>query len=141
MASTISMTATGQRPIDVVRSDYAAFADRDIPRQLDLVADDVVWGEPDNDLIPSAGTRRGGSGVPEWLEIGRATEDLLSLEPRQLIAGGETVVVVGQTRVRARSTGRDYGTDFVHLVTVRDGTIASFQEFFDTFVAAEAFRT
>jgi ketosteroid isomerase-like protein len=33
-----------------------------------------------------------------------------------------------------------YETDFVHLVTFRDGKIARFQEFFDTYAASEAFR-
>ena len=30
--------------------------------------------------------------------------------------------------------------DFVHLVTFKDGRVVKFQEFFDTFAAAEAFR-
>ena len=30
--------------------------------------------------------------------------------------------------------------DFVHLVTFKDALIVRFQEFFDTFAAAEAFR-
>ena len=34
-----------------------------------------------------------------------------------------------------------YKTDFVHVVTFRDGKIARFQEFFDTYVAGEAFRS
>jgi uncharacterized protein len=129
------------RPLEVVKAAYAAFAARDVPRLLELLADDVTWGEPDNAAIPSAGTHHGHRGVLEWLRIGQATEDILSFEPRRFIGQGDAVAVVGHTRVRARPTGRTYETDFVHLVTVRDGKVASFQEFFDTFVAAEAFRS
>jgi ketosteroid isomerase-like protein len=39
-----------------------------------------------------------------------------------------------------RSTGKVYETDFVHLIDLRNGRVARFQEFFDTYAAAEAFR-
>jgi ketosteroid isomerase-like protein len=32
-----------------------------------------------------------------------------------------------------------YDMDFVHLVEVRDGRVVRFQEFFDTWTAAQAF--
>ena len=51
------------------------------------------------------------------------------------------MAVVGHTTCRARPTGRIYETDFVYLITFRKGTVARFQEFFDTFAAAEAFRS
>ena len=44
------------------------------------------------------------------------------------------------TVVLARPTGRTYAMDFVHLVTVVDGKVRRFREFFDTWAAAEAFR-
>jgi ketosteroid isomerase-like protein len=47
---------------------------------------------------------------------------------------------VGHTRCRVKSTAKMYETDFVHVVTFKQGQIARFQEFFDTFAAAEAFR-
>jgi ketosteroid isomerase-like protein len=40
----------------------------------------------------------------------------------------------------ARPAGRIYESDFVHLVTFKDGKIVRFQEFFDTYLAGEAFR-
>ena len=41
----------------------------------------------------------------------------------------------------ARATGRIYESDFVHVVTFKDGKVARFQEFFDTYLAGEAFRS
>ncbi|HEX7472611.1 MAG TPA: nuclear transport factor 2 family protein [Candidatus Limnocylindrales bacterium] len=124
----------------VVEAAYRAFGARDVDALLGLLDPDVAWGEPDNPLIPSAGTRHGIVGVVEWLRIGRATETILALEPQRFLAEGDTVAVIGRTKVRAMPTGREYETDFIHLVQVRDGRIVRFQEFFDTFVAAEAFR-
>jgi ketosteroid isomerase-like protein len=129
-----------QQSLTVVEAAYRAFGSRDIEGLLSFLNPDVVWGEPDNPLIPSAGTRRGIDGVLDWLRVGKETETILALEPRQFLAQGTTVAVIGRTKVVARPTGKAYETDFVHLVEVRDGRIVRFQEFFDTYLAAEAFR-
>lgn len=65
---------------------------------------------------------------------------MLVLEPRDFLANSSSVAVIGYTRCRVRSTGREYETDFVHLVTVESGRVQRFRKFFDTFAAAEAFR-
>jgi uncharacterized protein len=127
--------------IAAVQGLYAAFLKGDVQAILAVLSADVEWGEPDNPFNPAAGTRRGHAGFLEWLRIGKESEDVLRLEPRQFLAGGETVAVVGHTMCRAKPTGRTYDTDFVHVITFRDGTIVRFQEFFDTYAAAEAFRS
>ncbi len=129
-----------QRNIDIVQSLYRAFARRDIAGMLELVSPAVEWGEPENPHNPAGGTRHGHEGFVEWLKIGNAAEEILVLEPRQFLTGADSVAVVGFTRCRARSTKKEYETDFVHLVTITDGRVARFREFFDTFAAAEAFR-
>ena len=125
---------------EIVRQLYAAFADRDIPRMLAMLAPDVEWGEPPNPYNPSAGTRRGHAGFLEWADIGRQAEDIVVLEPRKMLVDDDSVAVVGYIRCRVIATGRIYESDFVHLVTLRDGKVARFQEFFDTYAAGEAFR-
>ena len=124
----------------VVEAAYRAFGARDIEALLALLSPDVEWGEPDNPLIPSAGTRHGIAGVVEWLQIGNQTEAILELEPQRFMVDGDTAAVIGHTKVVARPTGRTYDTAFIHLVTVADGKVVRFQEFFDTWIAAEAFR-
>jgi uncharacterized protein len=124
---------------EVVEAAYRAFAARDIPSLVGLLAPDVSWGQPDNPHIPSAGTRRGVDGVMEWLAIGAATESVELLEPRRILVDGDTAVVIGFMRVVARSTGRAYEMDFVHVIEVREGKVARFQESFDTWTAAQAF--
>ena len=127
--------------VSTVQRLYAAFGRGDIGSVIAALSPDVVWGEPDNPFNPAAGTWRGHAGFLEWASIGRQSEEILRLEPRQFIAQGDMVAVVGHTACIARPTGRSYETDFVHLVTLRGGKITRFQEFFDTYVAAEAFRS
>jgi len=129
------------RRIAAVQQLYSAFRMGNVRAILDVLTDDVEWGEPENPFNPAAGTRRGHAGFLEWLRIGRESEEVLELEPRQFLSDGETVAVVGHTKCRARPTGRAYETDFVHLITFDGERIARFQEFFDTYAAAEAFRT
>lgn len=135
--STTSRTAEN---VQLVQRVYAAFARGDIAAMLACLAPDVIWGEPDNPFNPSGGTRRGHTGFLEWIAIGRDAEDILALEPRQFLTDGDSVAVVGHTKCRAKLTGRTYETDFVHLISIKDGKVQRFQEFFDTFAAAEAFR-
>jgi hypothetical protein len=126
--------------VPLVQSLYAAFARRDIPAILAVLSPDVEWTEPDNPFNPSGGTRRGHAGFLEWARIGNDAEEVLSLEPRQFLAGDNSVAVIGHTRCRVRRSGRTYDTDFVHVITFRQGQIVRFQEFFDTWAAGEAFR-
>ncbi len=126
--------------IDVVKELYAAFARRDIQAMVACLAPDVVWCEPDNPYNPAAGVHRGHEGFLQWVQIGREAEDIEILAPTQFLSNENAVAVVGHMRCRAKKTGRVYESDFVHVVTFRDGKIVRFQEFFDTYAAGEAFR-
>lgn len=37
-------------------------------------------------------------------------------------------------------TGKIYESDFVHFFKIKDNKVGKFQEFFDTYIAGEAFR-
>lgn len=126
--------------VQVVKDLYASFGRRDMAAILAVLSLDVEWGEPENPYNPASGVRHGHAGFLEWARIGGQAEEVLALEPRQFLVSDDTVAVVGHTRCLARPTGRTYETDFVHLVTFRDGKIVRFQEFFDTYAAGEAFR-
>lgn len=132
--------ASPHENITFVQSLYDAFAIRDVPRILQALSPSVEWGEPPNPFNPAAGTHHGHEGFLAWLRKGNESEEVLVLEPRDFLANAHSVAVVGYTRCRVRATGREYETDFVHLITLKDGKVQSFREFFDTFAAAEAFR-
>ena len=126
--------------IEIVQKMYGAFATRDIDAVLGMLAADVEWTEPPNPYNPTAGSRRGHDGFLEWIEIGRRTEEILVLQPRKMLIDDDSVAVVGYLKCLVKATGKVYESDFVHLVTLRNGQVARFQEFFDTHAASEAFR-
>ncbi len=127
--------------IKIVQQLYEAFAKRNIDAILGMLSPDVEWGEPSNPYNPAGGTRHGHEGFLEWLNIGRQSEDILVLEPRKMLEDDDSVAVVGSMKCRAILTGKVYESDFVHLVTIKSGKVVRFQEFFDTYIAGEAFRT
>lgn len=126
--------------VNIVQQVYSAFGRRDITAVLAMLSPDVEWGEPANPFNPAAGTRHGHAGFLEWLRIGRESEEILVLEPRKFLTDIDSVAVAGYTKCLARPTNKSYETDFVHLFTLKDMKIVRFQEFFDTYVAGEAFR-
>ena len=135
------MTADGRGDanIETVRRMYGAFARRAIDEILPVLAADVIWSEPENPHNPAAGVRRGHAGFLEWLRVGGEAEEILALEPKHFLAGDGMVAVVGYTKCRVKATGRVYETDFVHVIAFRSGLVVRFQEFFDTYAAADAF--
>jgi uncharacterized protein len=126
--------------IEITQRLYAAFASRNIPGILELLAEDIEWGEPENPFNPAGGTRHGHAGFLEWLDIGKNAEEILVLAPGKMLTDVDSVGVVGSMKCRALSTGKTYESDFVHVITIKDGKVTKFQEFFDTYIAGEAFR-
>jgi uncharacterized protein len=126
--------------IVIVKQLYSAFMKKDIPAILGLLSDDVEWGEPENPYNPAGGTRTGHAGFMEWINIGKEAEDILVLEPKQFLTDDDSVAVTGYMKCLAKPTGKVYESDFVHLVKIKDHKIQKFQEFFDTYIAGEAFR-
>ena len=57
-----------------------------------------------------------------------------------MLTDDDSVAVVGYMKCLAIPTGKTYESDFVHLVTIKGGKVTKFQEFFDTYIAGEAFR-
>jgi len=126
--------------IAFVQALYEAFAKRDVARILSSLGSTVEWCEPSNPYNPAGGTRHGHEGFLEWLRVGNEAEEVLALEPREFLANLDSVAVVGHTTCRVRSTGKVYETEFVHLISLKEGKVVRFREFFDTFAAAAAFR-
>lgn len=135
-----SAPATAGAYIQIVLRLYDALRQGDVSDMLALLGPDVEWSEPANPFNPASGVHRGEAGLREWLRLRHESEEILVLQPRQILSSPDSVAVVGHSTCRARSTGRTYETDFVHVATIRDGKVVRFQQFFDTFAAAEAFR-
>lgn len=129
-----------QDNIAVVRRGYEAFQKGDIESLLALLADDIEWETPEVEGIPYGGLQRGKKGVAEFFRQLGESEEILSFEPKEFIAQGEKVVVIGEYRARVRATGQTGESPWIHVMTVRDGKLARFFELYDTAAAQRAHR-
>ena len=138
---TNNILANNINNLTIVQNVYVAFRQRDFSSILDVLSDKVEWKEPSNPFNPAGGSRYGHSGFLEWLNIGRNSEEILILEPKEFLTDDNSVAVVGFTKCLVKHTNKSYETDFVHLFTLKENKIIRFQEFFDTYIAGEAFRS
>ena len=122
----------------IVQEGYAAFARSDIQGLLALLADDVEWIIP-NSGGPLGGTYRGHAGVAAFFQKLAGEADILAFEPREFVAQGDRVLVVGWERVKVKSTSRTAELHWVMAFTVRDGKVTHFQEYTDTLAIAGAY--
>lgn len=129
-----------QNNIRLVQTLYAHFLNREIDKILALLDEEVAWGEPENPYNPAGGTRYGHAGFLEWVNIGKNAEEILELVPQKFLTDADSVAVFGHMKCKAIATGKIYESDFVHLIIVKNNKIIQFQEFFDTYLAGEAFR-
>jgi ketosteroid isomerase-like protein len=122
--------------IQTVKDFFAAIGRGDREALLALVAEDIEWIIPGKDW-PLAGTHRGHAGLADLLETAsRAIET--STKPREFVAQGERVLVVGFARGRIKATGKTFEDDWIFAITVRDGRLTKIREYVDTQALARA---
>jgi uncharacterized protein len=95
---------------------------------------------PEIENVPFAGKRRGRGAVGEFFSTLASLQDARSFEPREFIAQGDKVVVLGHYVWQVKANERTYESDFAHVFTVRGGQIVAFHEYTDSAAAAKAFR-
>jgi ketosteroid isomerase-like protein len=125
-----------EKNIQTVKDFFAAIGRGDREALLALVAEDIEWIIPGEDW-PLAGTRHGHAGLADLLET--ASKSIkTSTEPREFVAQGDRVFVVGVATGKIKATNNPYKDDWVFAITVRDGKLRSIREYVDTQALAQA---
>jgi uncharacterized protein len=126
----------------VVRELFQAFGRGDIPGVLSLLSEDVVWTIPGRpDAIPYAGVRRGHAGATEFFAALGGAVEFEAFEPREFVAQGDKVVVLGFERGRVRATGKTFDNPWALVFTLGGGRVTEFRSYEDTAALAAAFGT
>jgi uncharacterized protein len=128
-----------QANVELIQTAFECFGRGDVAGVLATLADDVEWYVATVENVPYTGTRHGKAGAGEFFQLMAEAEDTLKFEPREFVAQGDMVVVLGHYEARAKSTGRQFATYFVQFFTVQNGKITRFREFTDTAAEANAF--
>ena len=122
----------------IVEQAYNNFKSGDIEALLNLMSDDIAWTLPEMEGVPFAGARTGRVSVGEFFQSVGASQDVVTFEPRELIAEGDRVIALGSYSWRVKSNNREFTSDFAHAWTIRDGKAIAFQEYMDTAACRDA---
>jgi ketosteroid isomerase-like protein len=125
-----------EQNVQTVKDFFAAIGRGDKQRLLSLIAEDIEWIIPGEDW-PLAGTHRGHAGLADVLQKASKTMET-STEPREYVAQGDRVLVVGVATGKIKATNKPFKDDWVFDITVRNGKLTNIREYVDTQALARA---
>lgn len=120
--------------VELVRDWYAALARGDVSAALDAMDPDIEWREAEgNPYQPSGEPWHGRDAVVQNLFVRLGTEwDGFTVTPGEFHDAGPVVVVEARYTGTYKDTGKSLDAQVCHVWKVRDGKLASFQQFVDT---------
>ena len=127
-----------EKNVQTVKDFFAAIGRGDREALLALVAEGIEWIIPGEDW-PLAGTRHGHAGLADLLETASKSIET-STEPREFVAQGDRVLVVGVATGKIKATNKPFKDDWVFDITVRNGKVTKIREYIDTQALARASR-
>jgi ketosteroid isomerase-like protein len=116
-------------PVQIVKDFFAAMGRGDMQALLALSAEDIEWLIPGEDW-PLAGTYRGHAGLTNLLQKSEMLKT--STEPREFVAQGDRVLVIGFAKGKVIATNRAFVDDWVFAITVQNGKLRTIREYIDT---------
>jgi ketosteroid isomerase-like protein len=122
--------------VQTVKEFFAAIGRGDREGLLALAAEDIEWIIPGEDW-PLAGTYRGHAGLADLLQTASRSIET-STEPREFVAQGDRVLVVGFAKGKIKATNKTFEDDWIFAITVRGGRLTRIREYIDTQALARA---
>jgi ketosteroid isomerase-like protein len=126
-----------EKNVQTVKDFFAAIGRGDREGVLALVAEDIEWIIPGEDW-PLAGAHRGRAGLADVLQKASEEVETTYPEPREFVAQGDRVLVVGVATGKIKVTNKPFKDDWVFDMTVRDGKVTKIREYIDTQALARA---
>jgi uncharacterized protein len=127
-----------QENVQIAKDTFAAIGRGDMQGLLALSAEGIEWIIPGE--WPLAGTHRGHAGVADLFQKASEMVEISFLEPREFVAQGDRVLVVGFSRGRVKATNRTFEDHWVFAFTVRNGKVTNIREYIDTLALARGFE-
>jgi ketosteroid isomerase-like protein len=125
-----------EKNVQTVKDFFAAIGRGDRGGLLALVAEDMEWIIPGEDW-PLAGTRRGHAGLADLLETASKTMET-STEPREYVAQGDRVMVVGVATGKIKVTISRSTTTGSSPSPFETARVTKIREYIDTQALARA---
>jgi ketosteroid isomerase-like protein len=121
-----------QANVRVVEGMFSALRRGDITGVLDRLSDDIEWRIAAPSELPYAGIHRGRDEVSKFFQTFGQAAEFEAFEPREYLAKGDRVVVLGHERQRIKASGQVIETDWAMVFSLRNGRITRFRNFVDS---------
>ncbi|MEO3434535.1 alpha/beta fold hydrolase [Inquilinus sp. CAU 1745] len=125
-------------PGNAVQRYFAAFGASDIDAAMACVHSDAIWHVDGDPAVGTVGIIRGREAVRRWLKRFPDSFRPLAFSVERMIADGADVIALGRFRHRVVPTRAIVDSDFAIRFTIRDGLIARYQIFEDSFLIGRA---
>jgi ketosteroid isomerase-like protein len=124
--------------LQTVQALYEAFGRGDLPGILAQLQPDVRWQFTGDRAAPYTRTATGHDGVMRWFGEVAQADAIQAFEPREFLVGNDHVTVIGWERTVAQPGGGTFESEWVHVLRLRDGKVASFWGMLDSEAAGRA---
>lgn len=123
--------------VAIVMGIYQAFATGDVPAAVGAMSPDIEWNEAENFPYSDGNPYLGPNAILNGVFARIGTEwDGFSIEPRQFLDAGDTVVMTGRYTGTCKATGRAMNPQVAHFWSLADGKVVQFQQLVDTLAVA-----
>ena len=124
-----------------VKTVYDAFGRGDVQAILDGCSPNIQWHSGGTrDDFPAFGERSGLNGVASFFKDVAENNQFSSFEPREFLASGDKVVVIGHYDMTQKKTGKALSSDWVHVFTFAGGKCTAWRELNDSAAFYKAYR-
>ena len=123
------------------RAVYDAFGRGDVQAILDGCTPNIAWHSGGiRDDFAAFGPRIGLDGVKSFFKDVAENNQFSSFEPREFLASGDKVVVIGHYDITQKKTGKKLESDWVHIFTFSGGKCVAWRELNDSAAFYKAYR-
>ena len=142
-AFTLTLSANAQnngQEVEVVNKMFQAFGAGNMEALKRTLSDSTVWNYNGSELIPYSGTYKGKEEVVRFIGNIVSNVEILDFKVEQIIANGQTVVVLGSEKQKVKSNENILEQRWVQVYTVENGLISKMEEFANTAYSEKLFK-
>lgn len=122
----------------LIQQTYQSLKEGNVEALVNLLAEDIEFRLPEMDNVPFAGNWAGPYEVRQFFDKVFELQDVVEFEPKEYIAQGDTVVVLGRFTMRIKTSGKDFSSEWAHVWKLKNGKVTRFYEYVDTAIVSRA---
>ena len=129
-----------QKSVEAVQAMLAAFGKGDMKTLKHSLSENTVWVYHGVEGIPYNGTYNGKDGAVQFIGNIISNVDILDFQVANILANGNTVVVLGSEKQKIKSNGQVLEQSWVQVYTVENNLIIRMEEYANTAHSLKLFQ-